>query len=523
MWASAIGSGNGAAVLQLLIEEASKVPYKLKKSHGAHNDSEFIQSLLQGMNDILHHQFLHVDFSSPTRDVEKAVWADVVACRRSDSGTTGTYFIQTQISRDDIKEIVVAKPVSLADFQKNVFVNEVSNRYFHIRCPRIRFVTAEDPEFTAIHDAIKALYLPLNEELYEMGGHHSPKALFGGKGLMLMEFVKGKPLCHRSQGQRALTFADYFALGKLFLLDLLIRNTDRLPCAKAMPRPGSRIIEDHGNAGNILFGDKPGEMWSIDPEMLTQVESHIEETYGAAFESVLQEMLHHEAEDERYIAINNLFYSTNPGLAGVLDISLNDSYRWTKFTSLEKAGAGLLLQMIRLQAKADDVIIRRTNGVEPPVNDDEKEWREWIRLAVPRAVLDVLHFLEVHTGYATPPFAARAFESGFLESLMEATNFQEEFEHPSDLASKQSRFFLLSHAQNEPSIDIEFILRMIRRSRKHINKPELVRRVTKNQRAAFQNQQRDGGDWEKDLTASASVDSDTNNVVSPVISTQDVL
>lgn len=513
-WVSALGSGDGATVLQLLIEEASKVPYKLKKSQGAHNDNEFIQSLLQSMNDILHHEFLHVDFSAPTRDVEKAAWADVVACRRSDSGTTGTYFIQTQARRDDIKEIIVAKPVSLADYQKNVFANEVSTRYFHICCPKIRFVTVEDPEFIAIQNAIKALYLPLNEELYEMGGHHSAKALFGGKeGLMLMEFVKGKPLSHRSQGQRALTFNDYFALGKLFLLDLLIRNTDRLPCAKAMPRPGSRIIEDHGNAGNILFGDKPGEMWSIDPEMLTQVESHIEQTYGAAFESVLQEMIHRESEDERYIAINNLFYTTNPGLSGVLDISLNDSYPWTKFTSLEKAGAGLLLQLIRLQAKADDVIIRRTNGIEPPVSDDEKEWREWIRLAVPRAVPDVLNFLEVHTGYSTPPFAVRAFEAGFLESLMEATDFQEEFEHPSDVSSKESRSFLLSHAKNEPSIDIEFILRMIRRSRKHINKPELVRRVTKNQRT-FRNKRGDrDADGGKSVNVSATKDDETNGTV----------
>lgn len=46
---------------------------------------------------------------------------------------------------------------------------------------------------------------------------------------MLMEIVKGKQLCHRTQGQRQLVDQDYRAVGRLFLLDLLIRNTDRLP------------------------------------------------------------------------------------------------------------------------------------------------------------------------------------------------------------------------------------------------------------------------------------------------------
>jgi hypothetical protein len=53
---------------------------------------------------------------------------------------------------------------------------------------------------------------------------------------MLMEYSSGKPIEHKINGQRPLAAADYSAIGKLFLFDLLIRNTDRLPCRKTIPR-----------------------------------------------------------------------------------------------------------------------------------------------------------------------------------------------------------------------------------------------------------------------------------------------
>ena len=62
-----------------------------------------------------------------------------------------------------------------------------------------------------------------------------------------MEYANGKPIEHRINGQRPLASADYFAIGKLFLFDLLIRNTDRLPCRKTIPRTvGVGSIADQG-------------------------------------------------------------------------------------------------------------------------------------------------------------------------------------------------------------------------------------------------------------------------------------
>lgn len=482
MLKKAITSMSGAGILQVLLDEAERVPYRIKKSFGTHNDHEFVQKLVEEMNSILHHQFLQVDFKSPARDIHKSSWHEIVAVRRSDGGTTGTFFIQCTDPAAK-SEIVVAKPVTLEDYHKNVFVNELCNRFFQIKCPEVRYIRAADPEYAQLEQGLKNLFMPLNEELYEHGGHHSPKGLFSTQGIMLLEFVRGKALCHRSKGQRILEEADYHCLGKVFLLDLLIRNTDRLPCSKVMPRPGSKVIEDHGNAGNIMFGEHPGELWSIDPEVVPHLDQSVEDAYGAALESLLLEIINSETDDERFKAISGLFYKTNPGLVGILDVSLNESLKWTRWTECQRNGASLLLGMIRLQANADDgYIIKRAGGVAPPTDQDEKAWREWIRIAVPRAIPDVLHFLEVYTGHSTPAYAFNAFQAGFVDSILAALRFHDELQDPNSFLSRE---FLESTSQLETSYATSFILRMIERVRKLCSKEtceQLGRRLNRGRR-----------------------------------------
>ncbi len=111
--------------------------------------------------------------------------------------------------------------------------------------------------------------------------------------------VAGSPLCHVSEGQKLLTDDDYSSLGSLFLLvikiyytipyarirfsfndsqllfyyraqDLVIRNTDRLPSRLAVPRPGSSLVRDQGNPGNVMLG-AGGGAWNIDPGMIFNI------------------------------------------------------------------------------------------------------------------------------------------------------------------------------------------------------------------------------------------------------------
>lgn len=453
----ALRSLSGVSLLKVMLDEISRIAFKDKRRFGTKSDSEIVQIMVQEMNDILTREFLHVDFGSRHRDISKKDWDCLQSCRRSDSGTVGTIFLQC--AEAGAPEIVVAKAIMLEDFEKTSVVNRIATQYFGIQCPAVRLIPRSDPEFAQLEGAVKRLFLPLNEELYNMGGHLSPKDLFSSHGVLLLEFVQGKPLCHRTQGQRALGVEDYAALGKLFLLDLLIRNTDRLPCSRAMPRPGSKLISDHGNAGNIMFGAAPGEVWSIDPEMQIAVDQAIEEAYGSAVDSVVNEIMQQEAAQPCFQALDALFFCNIPGLKGILDLSLHDMRHWAQLPPLEAAALSSVLDMIRLRAQVDSSrICGRTNGQLPPSNNDERCWRDWIRLAAPRAVADVLQFLELYTGYSTLQHAEQAFAAGFAESLQAALAFKMEYEAAGEEKAKNAA---------SDSIDIGFIMRMINRVAKH--------------------------------------------------------
>ncbi len=337
-------------------------------------------------------------------------------------------------------------------------------KFFHIQCPKIRLIRKTDEEFSTLENAIRDLFPPTDIELYENGGHHSPKALFSTPAIMLIEYVKGKPLSHRTEGQRSLSYADYHGIGKMFLLDLLIRNTDRLPCCKAMPRPGSKYIFDHGNAGNIMFGDFPGELWSIDPEMQTTLDANKEATYGTAIESVIREIVDKEDTNIHYKAVESLYFVPCHGMEGILELSLHDMDHWDQLNPFRQEAVAAVLQFIRIRVRADyEYILKRANGVQPPTNNHEKEWREFIRCITPRAKHDIFQFLEIHSGYPTPQFAAEAFESGFLESLIAAKKCKEELLTTSSMGTWDA------------SIDVGFIVRMMERAAKYCTEDVLMR------------------------------------------------
>lgn len=468
-YTEAVKALDGGSLLHLLMEEAAKLPYKHKRSQGASTDTEYVEKVIQQLNSVFSHAFLKVDLNAKIRDVNDTDWTQLCACKRSDSGTTGIYFLQSMNSKKEL-DLIVAKPIVTQDYEKTVFVNEIASRFFDIQCPKVRLIRKTEDEFTSLEYAIRDLFPPVDTELYENGGHHSPKHLFNSQAIMLIEYVKGKPLSHRTEGQRTLSYADYHGIGKLFLLDLLIRNTDRLPCRKAMPRPGSKYIFDHGNAGNIMFGEVPGELWSIDPEMQTKVDSAREEAYGLAIESVIREIVERQDVDQRYQALEALYFVPCVGLEGVLELSLNDLEHWEELNPFRQEAVAAVLQLIRIRVKADyEYMLKRANGVKPPLTVLEKDWREFIRLVAPRAKLDIFQFLEIHSGYPTPQFASEAFESGFLESLLAAQQVKQAFDHPS---SEQLK------ADLDPAIDLGFILRMIDRACKYCT-DEVVARVNR--------------------------------------------
>ncbi len=483
-WKESILQTNGASMLQLIVEEVQQMNYKPKSLK---KDYEIVTNMVNQMYNILSHAFLKVNFHCEVRDIEKTDWSNLCACQKSESGTIGIYFLQcgsgntnklannannntnnssNNTSNNNLiinnNEIIVAKAYTLQDYERTLFVQELASNYFQIRSPKIRYIDRQDNEYSQLQTGIKDLFQPLFGDLYEIGGSLSPKDLFTSKGIMLVEFVQGKPLNHRSKGQRQLIYDDYYEIGKIFLFDLFIRNTDRFPCRKALPRPTVTSILDEGNPGNIMFGVENGVVWSIDPELQINVDNILHDTYAKALESVVKEIIFRQDLDRRYKSIETLFFQIIPSLEDVLPTSLNDAHDWDKCNPLEQEAIAAILNLIRIKLMIDSTILE--NGpivLTIPKDNNEKEWREFIRQLTPRVMEDLFEFLEIHTGYSTPYYAYDAFVKGFHDSLQYAIQFKKEYNHPSTPYHQQMKVDLQDTAEKESSINIPFVLDMI--------------------------------------------------------------
>lgn len=167
-----------------------------------------------------------------------------------------------------------------------------------------------------------------------------------------------------------------------------------------MPR-AYYLRSDQGNAGNLMFGETPGTVWAIDADMQSHIQDEaMKDAYLAAFESIMHEIVHKEHMLLHYQAIATLFFHPVAGLDGLLNCSLDQTSPWADLTDPQQAAIAAVLQLIRIRVVADTsgYIMARTGQVPPPSDSDEKQWRHWIALATPRALHDIIEFIEVHTG-----------------------------------------------------------------------------------------------------------------------------
>jgi hypothetical protein len=468
---TAIHNFDSASLIKLLLHEVDHMAFKKKKDLTGFSDNYLVlEKLLHDMKEMLNYKFLNVDLQNSTkRSVNDSNWEAVSAIRRSEAGTTGIYFIQSEQTpalakggKSTATSVIVAKPIQAEEYTRHQLVNQMATDYFRIRCPRIRLLSKSDSEYTELENNVKRLFfnLEMHREMYQSGGKSSPKDLFTTNSILLMELVKGKPLSHRLNGQRDLAPADFRAVGRLFLLDLLVRNTDRLPCRKAMPRPGCSSIADQGNAGNLMFGDTPGSLWAIDPEMQTQMNAEKEHAYMDAFHSVVNEIVHSYHNSTQFRTLSKLFFERVESLEGILDASLDETTPWDSKSELQQHGIDAVLQLIRVRSAAfDSFIINNSTRTPPPEDSNEKAWREWIRMAVPRAIPDIVEFVEAHTGFVPPPSAIANVELGFMEAMAATKKLRTDLEDPFKLVGSFQK--LVQMALN-PEQGVAFIIRLVK-------------------------------------------------------------
>ena len=486
---SAVSSLDADLLLLSLLQQVHSVPFKRKQLLGK-NDEEVLQALLGKVTKSLTLDFLRVSLAdSQPAQILNSDWSSLSACQRSGGGKTGVYFLRrgggssssssapasppTAFPASASASVVCAKSMTPRDYDVVKFVDKLTTTVFGILTPETRLIGRSDPEFALLEASVKHLFSPVHLDLYEAGGLQSPKALFASSSIMLMSLIKGHPLSPMGSLPRRLVPDDFSALGKLFLLDLLLRNTDRLPCRRAIPRPGYTTVEDSGNAGNLIFGGSPGELFSIDPEMSPSMDAERSEEYIESVRQVASEVLCEDHLKPAFRAIDHLWYAPVAGLQGILDEPLESLHNWSSLPPLQKSALDSLLSLLRLRAETDKKVLSARfpsgcsglNAVSPPSDSVERSWRSWIRFVSCRAVLDVQSFVEAHAAvHVHGAEFGIAFRQGFKQGMRSAFDFARRtssFDNVAALAAKPEGKVLIETAE-ESQVDCTFVVRLIR-------------------------------------------------------------
>ena len=120
---------------------------------------------------------------------------------------------------------------------------------------------------------------------------------------------------------------------------------------------------------------------------------------------MITEILFHHHKATHYRHIVHLFFQPVAAFHGILNVSLERLSPWKSSDECQNLAVSAVLQLIRVRARADEKSFSKTPE-PPPTSDDEKEWREWIRLHTPRAIADVMDFIEATTGAIYMMFAS---------------------------------------------------------------------------------------------------------------------
>ncbi|RAL41466.1 hypothetical protein DM860_010260 [Cuscuta australis] len=143
-------------------------------------------------------------------------------------------------------------------------------KWLGVRTPQARVIHNCVLEWLQIKDAAekaKEAAISEGDEIGEMTCSELLEALELSRCVLLMNYIHGSPLLESSNAFDSQQSAEKMAaaLGRVMVLDLVIRNEDRLPC---------RHLRWRGNPANLLLSDKMGDM------MMT-------ETPDAAFNSLV--------------------------------------------------------------------------------------------------------------------------------------------------------------------------------------------------------------------------------------------
>lgn len=173
-------------------------------------------------------------------------------------------------------------------------------KWLGVRIPQARVIHNSSPEWLRIKEAAeKARDVAVSEgdEAGEMTCSELLEALELSRCLFLMNYVHGSPLLEHSNAfaSQEAAVKTAAALGRILMLDLVIRNEDRLPC---------RHLGWRGNFANLLFADKAG---SASTDML-------EDAYNSAIERYRPRVVMALQKERRATSVDSRLDNHNAGV-----------------------------------------------------------------------------------------------------------------------------------------------------------------------------------------------------------------
>ncbi|KAI9176952.1 hypothetical protein LWI28_009128 [Acer negundo] len=174
-------------------------------------------------------------------------------------------------------------------------------KWLGVRTPQARVIHNCSPEWLQIKEAAEKAKVTATlegDEVGEMTCSELLEALELSRCLFFMSYVHGSPLLESSNAFESPETAEKTAaaLGRILMLDLVIRNEDRLPC---------RQLRWRGNPANLLFAEKMGS-GNMDA---------LEEAFDSAIKRYRPRMIRALQKDRRATSVDCQLNSQSPGLA----------------------------------------------------------------------------------------------------------------------------------------------------------------------------------------------------------------
>ncbi|GKV17412.1 hypothetical protein SLEP1_g27927 [Rubroshorea leprosula] len=193
-------------------------------------------------------------------------------------------------------------------------------RWLGVRTPQARVIHTSSPEWLQIKEAAEKTRVRATSEGDEVGEvicSELLEALELSRCLLLMSYVHGSPLLESSSAFESQETAEKTAaaLGRVLLLDLVIRNEDRLPC---------RQLRWRGNPANLLLADK---MSSANTDTLEEAFDSAIYRYRPRVIRALQKERRSTSVDSRFSSHGPLLVSQSSNLSEISESPSENSLR----------------------------------------------------------------------------------------------------------------------------------------------------------------------------------------------------